>query len=320
MESKNSRQIFSPKILFFILKNFTLLFFFISFLSYAQNKKLYFKTENDSIISVVDDKGNTIVGPFISEYHYKNNEEIQNGIIYISSKKEKKNYYVNREGQFLFYPYYTNNEPDSPKEYSIRFTDKNGKTGIADLSGNILIPAKYDFVCSFNFGFAYYCQGCYFDKEKDPEYPPLTGAKAFGYLDRNGKEISLTDKKNSIKDTREEHGKFVPYQFSYNDFERKILQKLEKNSEKINRLNISEGDRLTFEIIKRPDQDTPYYFIKLYRFQENANFSTDNDDAVGFNFYADKAGNIFVHHYQQDGNDYKKSLMPLDEWLKHSGY
>ncbi|WP_157158215.1 WG repeat-containing protein [Chryseobacterium populi] len=299
------------------MKNFILLFFFISFLSSAQNKKLFFKTENDSIISVIDEKGNIIIEPFISEYHYNNNEEIQNGIIYISLKKEKKNYYVNREGKFLFYSY-NNKEPDTPKEYSIRFSDKNGKTGIADLAGNILIPAKYDYVCPFNFGFVYYCQECYFDREKDTEYPSLTGAKTFGYLDRNGKEITVTDKKKNNKDTREEHGKYIPYQFSYNDFEKKILQKLKKNSEKINRINISEGDQLTFEIIKRPDQNIPYYFIKLYRFQENANFSTDNDDAVGFNFYADETGNIFVHHYQRDGNDYKKILVPLDEWLKHS--
>lgn len=305
----------SPKNSRLILKKFTFFFVFISFVLFGQSKKLYFKVQKDTIISVVDENENIIVQPFSSYYPYTNNQEIKDGIIYISERNEQP-HYVNREGQFLFTPYFYDSYPDEPNEYSIRFTDKEGKIGIADLSGKILIPAKYDFLSQFNFGYAYYCQGCYFDREKNPQNPTLVNIKTYGYLDRNGNEIKPNNKRIHLKDTKEEDGKFVPYQFSHDDFEKSILKKLEKNSEKINKLNLSEGLKLTFEIIRRPDSDYPYYFIKSYRFQKDANFSTGNDNAEGFNFYADKKGNIFINHLEKIGDNYQNVLIPFEKWLK----
>ncbi|MCS3868762.1 hypothetical protein J3D55_001678 [Chryseobacterium ginsenosidimutans] len=301
------------------MKKFILFFVFVSTFLSGQAKKLFFKVEKDTIISIVDENGNILIKPFSSYYSYTNNEEITDGIIYISERNEPP-HYVNREGKFLFTPYFYDNGPDYPNEYSIRFTDKEGKVGIADLSGKILIPAKYDYLSAFNFGFTYYCQGCYFDREKDPEHPPLVNIKNYGYLDRNGKEIKLNHKRIHRKDTQEENGKFVPYQFSYTDFEKNILKKLEKNTAKINKINLSEGLPLTFEIIRRPDSDNPYYFIKMYRFQKDADFSTDNDNAEGFNFYADKKGNLFVNHLENIKDHYQNILIPFEEWLKLSDY
>lgn len=301
------------------MKKFTLFFIFISSVAFSQSKKLYFNIQKDTIISVVDEKGNTVIKAFSSYYPYRNKQEINDGIIYISERNEPP-HYVNREGKFLFEPYLYENSPDDPNEYSIRFTNAEGKVGIADLSGKIIIPAQYDFLYPFNFDFVYYCQGCYLDREKNPRNPMLVNIKNYGYLDRNGKEIKLNNKRIHTKDTKEENGKFVPYQFSYTDFEKNILKKLEKNSAKINKINLSEGLKLTFEIIRRPDPNYPYYFIKMYRFQKDADFSTGNDNAEGFNFYADKKGNIFVNHLEKIGNNYQNVLITFEEWLKISNY
>lgn len=301
------------------MKKISLLFVLISSLIFSQSKKLYFKIQKDTIISVVDEHGNTVIQPFSSYYSYRDHQEITDGIIYISERNSPP-HYVNREGKFLFNPYFYDNGPDYPHEYSIRFTNEEGKVGIADLSGKILIPAKYDFLSQLNFGFAYYCQGCYFDKEKDPEHPPLVNTKNYGYLDRNGNEIKLHNKRIHPKDTKAENGKYVPYQFYYNDFEKNILKKLEKNSDKINKINLSEGLKLTFEIIRRPDSNYLYYFIKMYRFQKDAEFSTDNDEAEGFNFYSDRKGNIFVNHLEKVGDNYQNVLIPFEEWLKIANY
>lgn len=297
------------------MKNFSALFILISSLYLSQAKKIFFKTENDSIVSVVDEDGKVIVKPFVS-LHTVNNGEIKDRIIYISSKNNS--HYVDRQGKFLFYPYYFDNGPDYPREFSVRFTSKEGKVGLADLDGNILIPAKYDFISPLNFGYVDYCQDCYFDREKNPEHPPLVKTQISGYLDRNGKEIKTTTHRNHLKDTKESDGKFVPYQFSNTAFENDILKKLVKNSGKINKMNISEGSKLTFEIITRPNKNNPYYFVKLYQFQKDSNFSTDNDDAAGFNFYIDQNSNIFVLNYVQKDESYEKTLIPFDEWIKKS--
>ncbi len=301
------------------MKKITLFLLLIYFFSFGQSKKLYFKVENDTIISIVDENKNVIIKPFSSYYSYRDNQEIKDGFIYISERNSPP-HYVDRKGKFLFNPYFYDNGPDYPNEYSIRFTNKEGKVGIADLSGKTLIPAKYDYLSHFNFGFAYYCQGCYFDREKSEEFPPLVNIKSFGYLDRNGKEIKLNTKRIHPKDTKVENGKYVPYQFSYNDFEKDILKKLEKNSNRINKINLSEGVKLVFEIIRKPDADYPYYFIKLYHFQKDAEFSTDNDEAEGFNFYSDRKGNIFVNHLERIGENYQNVLIPFEEWLKIADY
>jgi len=299
------------------LKNFNLLFLLISSLYLSQTKKIFFKSENDSIISIVDQDGKVIVEPFVSFYSSGvHDKEIKDEIIFIGSIKNS--HYVDRQGKFLFYPYYFDNGPDYHKEAAFRFTSKEGKVGLSDLQGNILIPAKYDFISQLNFGYLYYCQGCYFDREKDPEHPQLVNTKISGYLDRNGKEIKTTDHRNHLKDTKESDGKFVPYQFSYTEFEKNILKKLEKKLIKINKINISEGEKLTFEIITRPTKNNPYYFVKLYRFQKDSDFSTDNDDAAGFNFYIDQNANIFVPGYAEEDENFEKILIPFDEWIKKS--
>lgn len=282
----------------------------------SQNQKLMFKKINDSTMSVVDDKNRVIVEPFITFLSYKEDEEIEENIIYISDAKNWKNYYVDREGKYLFDAYIYDNGPDYERERSLRFRDKNGKVGLADPDGNILIAAKYDFLSFQNFGISYYCNGCYLDRSKDSEHPPLVGAKTFGYVDRLGNEIQTNKKKNHPKDYAVEGRRFIPYQRDYTDFEMKILNKLQKYSKRINHMNISEGTELVFEIITRPSQTHPYYFIKLYKKELDSTFSTDGDDAVGFSFLADEKGNLFIKHLEHKNDKFSYKIIPLEDWFK----
>lgn len=283
---------------------------------FAQENKLRYKQINDSIVTIINDENREIVSPFQTLISYKNGEEIKANIIYISDAKNRKNYYVDRAGKYLFDAYIYDNGPDYESERSIRFKDKNGKIGLADPDGNVLIAAKYDYLSSQNFGFSYYCNGCYFDRSKDSEHPPLVGAKTFGYVDRLGNEIQTNKKKNHPKDFAVEGGRFIPYQRVYTDFEMKILNNLQKYSKRINKMNISEGTQLVFEIITRPSQTHPYYFIKLYHTENNSTFSTDGDDAEGFSFLADEKGNLFINSLEHKNDVFSYKIIPLKEWLK----
>ncbi|WP_407405025.1 hypothetical protein [Chryseobacterium sp.] len=283
---------------------------------FSQRQKLLYKKINDSTFSVINENNIEIVPPFTTLITYNDKEEIKDNIIYIADAKNWENYYVDREGNYLFDAYMYDNGPDYERERSLRYKDKNGKVGLADPDGNILIAAKYDYLSFQNFGFSYYCNGCYFDRSKDSEHPPLVGAKTFGYVDRLGKEIQTNKKKNHPKDYAVEGGRFIPYQRVYTDYEMKILNMLQKYSKRINQMNISEGTDLVFEIITRPNPTHPYYFIKLYRKERDSTFSTDSDDAVGFSFLADEKGNLFINHLEHKDKVFTYTIIPLEDWFK----
>ena len=73
---------------------------------------------------------------------------------------------------------------------------------------------------------------------------------------------------------------------------------------------------MVFEIITRPSQTHPYYFIKLYHTENNSTFSTDGDDAEGFSFLADEKGNLFINSLEHKNDVFSYKIIPLKEWLK----
>ncbi|SFI22301.1 WG repeat-containing protein [Halpernia frigidisoli] len=291
---------------------------FLPIILFSQNNKVYFQRENDSMISYKDEKNNYIIKPFISLGYLDSimpkKKEIFDDFFYIHPKG-KSNYAVDRKGNFLFYPFYFDNSPDYINENYLRIKDEKGKVGFANKEGKIMIKPKYDFAEPFRMGFSSYCNGCYFDRKKDEEHPPLSGGK-WGFIDKLGNEISPSNFPQNHKDFKTENGKYIPYQFSYNDYEKSLLKKLEKFKSLISEQNIFGDVNFNFEIISRPSKENPFYFIKIFRKDLPHYFSSDNDDAEGFSFYIDKNENILLNHLvmEDGGKSWHYSLIDIKNW------
>ncbi len=291
-----------------------LLLLFLSDQFFAQRKRLFAKVIHDTIVSIVDEDGRVIIKPFRTFYGYGHNSEIKDDFFYVFDR-DNQTYASDREGNILFYPFYFDNGPDYFWEETTRITYEKNKVGIADKHGKIIVSPKYDFMHPFEMGYAFYCIGCYLDRKKDEEHPPLVNTDNFGYVDRNGREVQYANERKHPKDIEIGQGKFLPYAFSYNEKEELILKKFYTNIKKIaSKLYYDENDKITFEIISRPSEDYPFYFVKLYH-----SLASDFDDAHGSNFKVSENGKIYwVYEYPQiDKDQYEDAdyWILLDDWL-----
>lgn len=96
-------------------------------------------------------------------------------------------HYIDRQGRFVLRPMIYDNGPDYFVEGLARFVE-DGKMGFFDMSGRIIVPARYDFAFPFENGVAqvgHYCQiarhhehsavSCQrWSTLKRPVIPPLT--------------------------------------------------------------------------------------------------------------------------------------------------
>jgi hypothetical protein len=304
----------------------TILFLLIlnHFSGFSQTEKLYYFIEKDTLVGVKNQSGKIIIPAsynLMPSLHDRIlNEEIKDNLIFFWVIGDGFKTY-NRKGDFLFEPHIFDAGVDDFSEGLMRFTE-NKKIGFADQNGNKIIPAKYDWVSAMNFGFAAYCQGCYFDRSKDDEHPPLVGG-TWGYVDKKGNEITPTDKRNHQKDFETENHQFIPYQFQYNDNEKQILDYFEKRKEQISKiygLDCQKKD-LYFEIIEKPTEATPFYKVKTFElcdqyfhganetYDEYKMFKVSEDGKEFFAIYID-----LVDHKKY--SEYVERKIPVDKWIK----
>jgi hypothetical protein len=298
-------------------KIFSFLFFLIYSFSFSQTEKLFYYIEKDSLLGVKNQSGKIIVPADItwSTAGYNDTTEIKSKIFLL----QRFNYF-DRSGKFLFRVYITSEGLDGFREGYIRY-EEGKKSGIADSQGNKITLAKYDYISSINFGFAEYCNGCYRDTSEDEEHAPLVGG-VWGYVDRNGKEIKTTSKRNHPKDIETKEHTFVPYQFKYNKKEQEILAFFEKRKNqiiKINRLNCSDK-KLFFEIVEKPSVFNPFYKIKTFELCDQFPSGADeSDDFKNFKVSADGKEfyvlyNDLVDHEKY--SEYVERKILIDSWIK----
>lgn len=287
------------------------------YFGFSQTERLYYFIEKDSLLGVKNQNGKIIISPHLSEYaSYCNGKEIKNMVFMVEFMK-----YYDRNGNFLFKPFPTGEGPDDFQEGFIRFYE-NEKVGLYSDRGEKIIPAKYDWLSPINFGFAKFCNGCYFDYSKDPEHAPLVGG-IWGYVGKNGIEIQPTAKRNHPKDFETENRLFIPYQFEYNDKEKEILSFFEKRKAEIIEINGFECEDkiIHFEIIGKPTEFDPFYIIKTFEFCENYLIGYDNVDFKIFKVSRD--GKQFYVTYT-DFADHKtnseliESKISIDKWIKQN--
>lgn len=310
----------------FLMKKILLFLLILNHFSvFSQSEKLYYFVEKDSLVGVKNESGKIIIPAsynlFPSFHDDKiQREEIKEKILFFLALKEGPKAY-NRNGDFLFEPYMFDAGVDYFSEGYMRFTENN-KIGFANENGTKVIPAKYDWISPVNFGFAAYCQGCYFDRSKDDEHPPLVGG-TWGYIDKKGNEVKPTDKRNNAKDIEIEKNKFIPYQFQYNTKEKQILDFFEKRKDqiiKIYKMNCNQKD-LYFEIVQQPSKSDPFYTIKTFQVCDDYFHGADEkyDDYKIFKVSED--GKEFYTTYtdivdHKGYSVYADRKFSVDKWIK----
>ncbi|MGJ7030793.1 WG repeat-containing protein [Niabella hirudinis] len=285
----------------------------------AQGQRYYFMDPKDSLIGVKDDKGKVIIPPLGNPVYEPQdlNEPITDSLIFIgdfindyTGASGSFGSMYDRSGTFLYRPLAYDNGPDYFEEGLARCVQK-GKVGFVNEQGKVAIRPQWDWVSPFNYGYALACNGCYWDRSKDPEHPPIAykaNAKTF-YINREGKTVQLMKKRKTEKDLPVDGG-FLPYPFKYTAGERKILDEMGAMEvlSKIRNANAAakaEGKqaRLQFEMVGRPSALSPYYKIQGYSYG-----SFDKEDP--FLFYRSLTGDYF--HAGWDGKD----RVPYTQWLK----
>ncbi|WP_300600256.1 WG repeat-containing protein [Niabella sp.] len=284
----------------------------------AQGQLYYFIDPKDSLIGVKDDRGRVVIpakgAPFMN---VEAGEPITDSLINLFDMDSTDTgtaisfgSVYNRKGQFLYRPLAYDNGPDYFEEGLARCVQK-GKVGFVNEQGKVTIRPQWDWVSPFNYGYAFACNGCYWDRSKDPEHPPMAykeKAKTF-YVNREGKTVSLMKQRKTEKDLPVDGG-YLPYPFKYTAGERKILDEIDAMEvlSKIRNVNAAtkaegKGARLQFELVGRPSALSPYYKIQGYSYG-----SFDKEDP--FLFYRSLTGEYF--HAGWDGKD----RTPFDQWLK----
>ena len=93
---------------------------------------------------------------------------------------------INNKGEKILEPFVYDNGVDYEKEGLFRFIE-NEKMGFADMKGNKVIPASFDFVSPFSEGFAAYNAGGK-SVQVDAEHEAVEEG-LWGYIDNTGKVV-----------------------------------------------------------------------------------------------------------------------------------
>lgn len=277
----------------------------------------YFIHKKDSLVGVKDDKGNIIISPIYLNLRFEDNEKIPDNATLIIMEKysgtkgkpaRSAGDAFDRNGNFLFHPLNYDNGPDYFSEGLARCVE-NDKVGFVNRKGKTTIKPQWDWSGGFNYGYAFVCNGCYFDYSKDSEHPDLAfrpNHESY-YIDRNGiKTDSLKINIDSILDYKAFQGSYYPYPFKYDAKEqnivdsfnnKRVLKHIAKGSYQVDANDVGS---IRFEITNRPDPEFPYYEVQGYKNQYN------EDDLI---FLVDKAGNWF--HY----DSWRNEIMNFNKWL-----
>ncbi|WP_312901093.1 WG repeat-containing protein [Chryseobacterium taichungense] len=298
------------------MKKVFLIILLMPMLSFSQKKDVlkYFKTK-DSLVGVKNEDGKIIVPAQFKVFSYlKDGEAVKGETIYFDGPKQdekpEKNawgYVYDRNGNFLYRPFFYDNGADYFSEGVRRFV-KNGKVGFADRNGMVIIKPEHDFVSSFNYGYAAYCDGCDWEKTED-EHKAIIGG-TWGIMNFKGETVQPVEK--SAK-TVESNGKYYPYPFSYNEKEKNILNFFEKQNKMLseiyyvnhyNKLSADEK-KLFFEIVERPKENFPFYQVNAFDYRKAEAGLSD------FKFL------VSVDDKKVIALEFEDERIPFEKWLQN---
>lgn len=252
------------------------------------NPTLYY-FEKDNLVGVKDNNDNVIIEPSRSTIlYYDYNFPITTPYIEFFGANIDDNYPKNalaypfgsvydRQGKFLynvlglFEP-----SPDDWQEGLRRYVDNNGKVGFVNKKGDIVIPADFNYVSAFQYGYALVYAGNW-QKDCNPDcigFKTVDDTAKTYFINQKGEKIDGYDTPKHPKDMQYQ-GKYYPYPFVYNAFEQKILDELKE---------LNKDSYL--EITEKPSDYFPYYRIEVF---DKQRFISDND----FSYLVNANGQVF---------------------------
>lgn len=283
----------------------------------------YFSKE--SLIGVKDSEGRIVIpARGRPEYDLNDGDTVEEGLIHLfefddtllhpiwSDTPNSWGKVYSRNGKFLYKPLMYDNGPDRIWEGLTRFVE-NGKIGFVDRHANIVIPARFARVGSFELGTAIFSTGGKLDTTGDWEHPTLKGA-VYGVIDRKGKILLDTLPYDTgiyfWKNLRSLHQRFYPGEFRYSPFEKRLLAKFDPYKKAFEKQYFSNWSgfanpkSLKFDITERPSPGFPFYVIDLAELVGNDILRGDD-----LQFYISADGkNIFYKAYGGE-------LVPFKEWF-----
>ena len=264
----------------------------ITQLFYAQNQKLFYVKENDSMTTVRDENNKIVIPAYVDgDFRTEDKEEVTDDIVFTYERFLKTKVY-NRKGEFLFEP--------ALFDYSALFKEgyipfkENGKYGLANREGKKVIAATYDYMAHPEDGVVFACNNCRFDRKVDPEHPPLVEG-TWLWLDTKGKVL---DSKLYAQLTLFP-SPLPQIERLYNSDETTILSHFDALKSRIKSKLKIQDEAIKFEVVYKPTLFKPYYHVKLYK-EMGGKFMTDFDDQEFENFYVSK--------------DLKTYLVLFEEW------
>jgi len=298
----------------------TSLFFTVSKI-HAQPAKLYYFITKDSLVGVKDQKGKIIILPRESlRYAYEDTvKPITDKVIYMDAhpgeaiEPHSWGSAYSREGKFLFAPFTFDNGPDYFSEGLTRFV-KDKKIGFANRDGEIVIAAKYDYADAFNYGTAWYCNGCTWKYRGEHAF--VSGGYN-GYINKKGDTLAIIKDSRNKKDQPVDSTGFLPYQYAYSPLEQKIVDSFYRlpsiaQSYFVNYVDnmTPEEKQLHYEIAEKPRPSFPYYRIAVYNYSKRWGYRALLWEGMNFAVSADGKDFYFL--------DYDDTKTPLQQWLQQN--
>jgi len=213
-----------------------------------------------------------------------------------------------RSGKLLYYAQLYDNGGDYFEEGLRRYVDDN-KIGFVNRSGEICIPATWDFATPFNYGYAIaYTGGWKRVADETGEHWSIapTSRHSTSYLiNTKGEIVKPVAKKKKTEDYLFK-GKVYPYPFVYTGEEKRIIASLNEFHVKALMRFTDHADtaKIRFEIVERPTTGFPYYIMKSYEEGSNTWSTQLAADAKGRQFFV---FHDFTDHF---------TMQPLKDWLK----
>lgn len=277
-----------------------------------QDGYIYVVKDNKYGIKTMDNKM-IIPIEMINIRGYENGQKVEGKIIYLDScpknvVREDNGWgcVYDLKGNLLYQVYNYDVGADDFLEGYHRLI-KNGKMGFANREGQTSIPAEYDFVSSFNYGYAEYCKGCHWER-LDEEHKTIVGGE-WGVINKKGEVIKPISKPHD-KEYVLIRDKYYPYPFSYTSKEKEILDFFELYREDITDLmyynyysKLEENQKkVYFEIVDKPSANFPYYTVYTYDYTKQYN----ND----YQFLVSEDGKEIYHF-----SDFKGVKMNFNTWF-----
>jgi hypothetical protein len=282
----------------------------------APTKLFYFQSK-DSLYGVKDQKGRIIVKPeFTQVYIHDTKTPIETPFLTLMRMNPNdppglSTYmsYFDRQGQFLFHPYWFDNGPDLYNDGLMRFIENN-KFGFADIQGKKKIEAKFDYAEAFRYGLSFVCTGCKFTQEGTDDETLQLSEGSWGLINTEGKVIIepgglSPDQVNKITDSLISLAGFP----EYNAVERSVITKIEAvpgiKKWLVASWQGTNFNKITFLISERPYPGFPYFLVKAY--------GHDNSDVTELeSFLASKDGKVLYSTvYDMNGKP-----SPIATWIE----